>query len=208
MVSHKYKCIFVHIPKAGGTSIEQLIWPSLNDRSEATLWMGFIDKYNNKYQTGGLQHLFATQIRQELGEVVFSKYFKFTMVRNPWDKIVSQYVFMKKRKDLREFIGMETDDGFKTYLALIQKHTHVQWDSQYKFILDTNGEQLVDFIGRFENFNDEVYKVLDSINIKTKKIPHIKKSTRSNYRDYYDEESKEIVSHIYKKDIELLDYSF
>ena len=208
MVSHKHKCIFVHIPKVGGSSIEQLIWRSEKYRNESDLWMGFIDKYNNKYQTGGLQHLFASHIQQELGEDIFSEYFKFTMVRNPWDKAVSQFSFMKKRKDLREFIGMEADDSFKTYLALIQKKTHVQWDSQYKFILDTNGEQMVDFIGRFENFNDEVCKALDFINIKTKKIPHIKKSIRANYRDYYDEESMETVRNIYKEDIELLGYTF
>jgi hypothetical protein len=215
MVSHKYKCIFVHIPKAGGTSIEQLIWPSERDRTESNLWMGFVDKYNNKYQTGGLQHLFASQIQQELGADVFSEYFKFTMVRNPWDKIVSQFTYMNKRKDLREYIEMKEGDCFKTYLSLIQKKAHVQWEPQYKFFLDKNGDQIVDFIGRFENFNDEVHNILDSINVKTKffnittkKIPHSKKSIRSNYRDYYDEESREIVSHLYREDIEMLDYSF
>ena len=45
-------------------------------------------------------------------------------------------------------------------------------------------------------------------NVTIKKIPHFKKSTRSSYRDYYDEESREIVGELYKKDIELLDYTF
>ena len=62
MLSHKYKCIFVHIPKCGGSSIENILWPDKEDRKESNLWMGFISKYHNKYQTGGLQHLQARQI--------------------------------------------------------------------------------------------------------------------------------------------------
>lgn len=65
MISHTRRCIFVHIPKTGGTSVENLIWPM--PRTANDLWMGFRDNYHNKYQTGGLQHLLATQIRSEVG---------------------------------------------------------------------------------------------------------------------------------------------
>ena len=43
MISHKHKCIFVHIPKTGGSSMENLIWPKWN-RSESDLWLGFVEK--------------------------------------------------------------------------------------------------------------------------------------------------------------------
>lgn len=94
MVSHELRTIFIHIPKTGGSSIEQLIWPIQDGRTEVDLWMGFKDRYSNKYQTGGLQHLLALQVRQELGLEVFEQYFKFAVVRNPWDKAVSQYRYM------------------------------------------------------------------------------------------------------------------
>ncbi|MGK7962050.1 sulfotransferase family 2 domain-containing protein [Crocosphaera sp.] len=216
MISHKKSCIFIHIPKTGGTSIEKMIWPEKEDKTEANLWKGFIDGYHNKYQTGGLQHLLASQVKQEVGDDIFNQYFKFTIVRNPWDKVISQYSYMKKRKDLRNFIGMEKDDCLKTYLSLITKKNHVQWEHQHKFVLDESQNIIVDYIGKFEEFNKDVYTILDKINIRTKilgirvlKILHTNRSQeRLPYSEYYDSESREMVANIYRKDIELFDYSF
>jgi hypothetical protein len=112
-------------------------------------------------------------------------------------------------------MGIKQNAEFKTYLELIQKTIHVQWMPQYKFFLDDHGEQLVDYIGRLENFDDNVHDVLNKLDIregifnkKVREIPHSKKSARTHYRDYYDDESKELIEHIYSQDIELLGYSF
>ena len=67
MISHEKKCIFIHIPKCGGTSVEDVIWPKEQGRTEDDLWMGFVSRFENKYQTGGLQHLLACQVREEVG---------------------------------------------------------------------------------------------------------------------------------------------
>lgn len=215
MLSHKHKCIFVHIPKCGGTSIENLIWPEKSDRTTSNLWMGLERPNYNKYQTGGLQHLLASQIRQEVGDTTFNSYFKFAIVRNPWDKAVSQFEYMKKRKDLREFIGMSEDDTFKKYLYLIQDTVHVQWESQHKFLLDEAHNQIVDYIGRFETFENAVNAILDKLGfrrtlfgINVRKIPHSNKGQRASYKNYYDSESKKIIDKVYEYDIDLLKYSY
>ena len=66
----------------------------------------------------------------------------------------------------------------------------------------------VDFIGRFENLNDDYQKVLHNIGSDSLPLPHIHKSNRERYRNYYTEETKEIVGEFYKKDIEEFGYEF
>src|SRR5437764_1415016 len=95
VISDTYSCIFVHIPKCGGSSIETVLWPG--SRTVADLWMGFVDEFHNPHQTGGLQHLHAAQIRAEVGKQRFDAYLKFAFVRNPFDRIVSQFASMRER---------------------------------------------------------------------------------------------------------------
>ena len=208
MINHKHKFIFIHIPKTGGTSIEDTLF-SLKTRTKKNLWGGYD---SNKYQDGGLQHLMATHILNEVGEDIFSKYFKFSFVRNPWDKLVSQFFYCKyypPRKDLRKWLNINEKTSFVEYLSKIQTvQIHIQWDRQYKFLYDDNGKLLVDFIGRFENFQEDFNIVCDKIKIPRQKLPHTKKSKHKHYTEYYDDETREIVAEKYAKDIEYFGYKF
>lgn len=170
--------------------------------------MAFVDQYHNKYQTGGLQHLLARYIRQEVGSGTFDSYFKFAIVRNPWDRVISQYAFMSKRKDLCEFIGMNPGDSLHRYLQLIAKKQHVQWEQQVSFLRDVDGQLLVDFVGRFENFELSLREILGRIHIPVTTVPHDNKGKRGRYQEYYDSETREMVSSIYAADIEAFGYSF
>lgn len=208
MISHTYRCIFVHIPKTGGSSIEDLIWPPRYLRTTSDLWMGLIDGRRNKYQTGGLQHLQASQIKAEVGCDVFNRYFKFSIVRNPWDKVISQYVYMTQRKDLMNYIGMNPGDDLKSYLHLIARSPHVQWADQLGFLIDKDENLLVDYVGRFEDFEKSVHSVADSIGIQVSSIPHQKKGQRGRYQNYYDPESIETVRKMYQRDIEAFGYEY
>lgn len=167
--------------------------------------MGFVSEYHNKYQTGGMQHLLARHIRTEVGEAVFDAYFKFAFVRNPWDKAVSQYAYMKKRPDLRTFLGMEEDDSFKRYLELTKLRKHVQWEAQWMFLFDDDGKQLVDYIGRFEHLAEDAAKVFDILGIQAE-VPHLNVSGRSAMETYYDSESAAMVAEMYRADIDLFGY--
>ena len=205
MISHRYRCIFVHIPKCGGTSIEDVIWPG--QRSEADLWMGFTSRFENRYQTGGLQHLLARHIRDAVGSEVFDAYFRFTVVRNPYDRIVSQYASMRRRPDLREFIGMDEHAEFKRYLELIAKKTHVQWMPQTAFLQDEEGNQIVSEIGRFERLADYSRELFARLGIQTV-LPHANASSRQPLEAYYDDEARAMVASLYSGDLRALGYSF
>lgn len=138
MISQERECIFVHIPKCAGTSIESVIWPGPRDESQ--LWMGFVDSFHNDYQTGGLQHLKAHQVRHHVGAETFGRFFKFAFVRHPYDRALSQYGYMQRRPDLRRFLGMSDDATFSQYLDLIQQTVHVQWEPQHSFCFDPESQ--------------------------------------------------------------------
>lgn len=208
MISDKYQTIFIHIPKCGGTSIESLVWLE-SEKTEENLWMGFIDKYHNKYQAGGLQHLKAIQIRSHVGRDKFTRYFKFSIIRNPYARSVSQFLSMNSRQDLREYIGMERDDGFLTYLSKIQSRSHVQWEQQVSFLYDYKGKCLADLVVKLEEI-----EVLPSL-LQGKGqlplfdiVPKINANhTKYTFRDYICDKARQIIIDMYLEDFEAFDYA-
>lgn len=210
MICYQKECIFVHIPKTGGTSIENAIWgPDWSARTTEQLWMGAVRPGFNKYQSGGLQHLLATQVRQEVGAQVFDKFFKFSFVRNPWDKVVSQFCYVKTRKDLLRYMGMSRWTSFSRYLDLIQKTQHVQSYEQWRFLESPGGKRMVDFVGRFENLQGDFAQVAERLGLKSSVLPHAMKSkSRRPYESYYNAKTRDAVARIYQKDIEMFGYTF
>ena len=205
MISEELNCIFVHIPKTGGTSIENAIWgPDWSQRTEEQLWMGNVRPGFNKYQSGGLQHLLATQIRKEVGEQKFDSCFRFTFVRNPWDKAVSQYCYIKSRPMLLKHMGLSRWSSFGRYLKVIsQDHEkHVQSFEQCKFIFDDQGNRLVDYVGRFETLAQDFRVVADKIGLPNLKLPHdMKSARRQHYSKYYNAKRADVISKVYARDI-------
>lgn len=170
--------------------------------------MGFVDRHRNRYQTGGLQHLLARQIEQEVGAARFRSYFKFTVVRNPFDRAVSQFSYMRRRPDLRAFLGMEEDASFADYLGLIREKRHVQWEPQCSFLHGEDGTLLVDFVGRFESLDADMAEVFDRLNLRCDGLPHRNATERSGYRDYYSADSRLGVEEMYGDDLDRLGYAF
>ena len=136
MICKDRNIIFVHIPKCGGSSVEDVLWSDVGSRSPDQLWMGFVRPMFNKYQTGGLQHLTAHYIKQEVGDQFFNSSFKFAVVRNPIHSIVSQFKYIGQRPDLRAFIKLPEKYTFQDYLLCLDNNRHVQWMPQWEFVAD------------------------------------------------------------------------
>ena len=192
MISDKHKFIFIHITKTGGTSIQKL--------------------FQGKLKT----HKFAKNYKKLIGDEKWNNYFKFAFVRNPWDKMVSQYFFIQKKHKgnyeltFREFIlGFESFCQGNGFSQGNGEDISVEFNPvQLPWILDDDGNCLVDFIGKFENFQKDFDLVCDKIGVPQRQLPHKNKSKHKNYTEYYDEETRAIVAKQFAKDIEYFDYKF
>lgn len=174
MISHQHKCIFVHIPKNAGTSIVSVFLKllGLTRKKQSLLCLG-VNK-NPDVDTPDLTHPKANEyvrhqyIRQEL----FDKYFKFSFVRNPWDRMVSFYKFfnISRRCNFKTFVM----DRFWDDLMF----NHYFWVvvPQCNFICDEKGKLLVDYVGRYENLQEDFYEVCKNIGLPLLKLPVENKS--------------------------------
>jgi hypothetical protein len=217
MVSHHFKCIFVHVPKTAGQSIEQVFLDALGRTWEtrAPLLM----RYNPDPGLGPplLAHLKAQEyvLHGHVAPETFQEYFTFGFVRNPWDRMVSLY---------RQF-GYEGKYGFKNFLR--NTFTHDICRTKYWFICpqveylhDKRGDSLVDFIGRYENLEKDFKKICTALGLPEVQLPLVNDSqkrrnnkeansgSRVNWKLYYDNECIDFVAKFYKKDIECFNYVF
>ena len=218
MISNKHKYIFVHIPKCGGSSVELNLLSReniyINDFakdgfSKLTSWQK--EKYNLGLQDMGFasQHLKINQYEPQK----VKNYFTFSFVRNPWDRMVSEYFYIKKSRDAyceKEFF-LKTFPNFRSFV--INNGLQCAWPShrpeQIDFLLDPMTNQMVDFIGRLENFNRDFGYICQRIGFK--KFAPLKKrnpTCHKKYRHYYDIETKNIIGHKFRRDIEYFKYTF
>ena len=206
MISHKHKFIFVHIPKCGGTSI-------LNELNQ------FCDEKKQKVGHPRLRIINKNfYLYKPHGEEIYldqTKYKIFTLVRNPFDRVVSSFFYFKSgvskfpcdhefcnNQRLHEF---NFSDFVKHKLRKINYAHFCQIIGDY---IQPEDIDKIDFIGRFENFQDDFDIICDRIGIPRQQLPHKNKTKHKHYTEYYDEETREIVAEKYAKDIEYFGYKF
>ncbi len=193
-----YKCIFIHIPKTAGISLSKTLFGNL-----------------------GPGHISIKKYQIIYSKEEFLNYFKFTFVRNPWERVFSAYSFLKNggMNEIDEkwaAINLKAFDNFEEFIKIglfkrnIRRHLHFK--PQYKFLLTPyNKKILVDFIGFFENIENDFKYIKNKLSMDADVyLKHENKSgnRKHNYKDYYTNEMKDIVAHIYKKDIEIFGYNF
>jgi hypothetical protein len=212
-ISHKHNCIFIHIPKNGGTSIEATLGIDHDDyRAEnREIMHGWIHSEDLKvydFVSPALQHLSANDLRRILPDEIFNNYFKFAIIRNPWDRMLSQYLFDRvfkhptnEREASKDFSFDEFDEYIRALPAFLKQE-------QYKFITDDKGESLVDFVGRFEKLENDFQTICKEIGISENYLPHINTSKHAHYSAYYTEEIKQTVQQMFVRDLEMFGYQF
>lgn len=188
-----YKCVFVHIPKTAGISINMSLFGNLGGGHSST----------NEYKI-------------LLGIDNFNDYFKFAFVRNPYSRLLSAYYFLKRggfnHKDknwaeehLKEYNNFE--DFVLNWVNKDSIHSYVHFKPQYKYICNRQMEIEVDFIGRFENIKEDYQKICNRLEINRP----LKKLNSTEYgdhwKDFYNSETSKIVESVYWQDFQMFNYS-
>lgn len=199
MINYPKELIFIHIPKCGGTSVENSLFTE-SEKTERNLFTLKGHPKHDYYEQGGLQHLSAKKIKQIVSEDIYNKFYKFTLVRNPISRLISQYNYTNQFIEFYSYLNLKPNNfSFNEYLWAISHKYHVHWRPQHEFILDDNDELLVDNIFKIENLNDGELET--KLNIK---LPHHNKSYK--YIDSITDKDESIIKNIFSKDFELLGY--
>lgn len=225
MISHKYKCIFIHIPKCAGTSIESklghldghkgrsgqdhrsirmlekpILVPNTFLSNENIIELLRREKYY--YINNAKNHRNKYTVTREQ----YNSYFKFSIVRNPWDRAVSWYknvlndeIHLKNHKVTKEI-------SFKEFLLSFAGKGMLK--PQICWLKSFNGSIPLNYIGRFENLQEVFQEISERLKLNDSSFPHKLKGSGDDYRKYFDNETNDIITDIYKEDIDLFNYKF
>lgn len=184
----KLPFVFVHINKTAGTSIGNAI--------------GLTNK----------NHLTVKEIIARIGQERWDAAYKFTFVRNPWDKTVSLYEYRrKKNKTQIATLGINFEDWVIKTLGDEQDpyfHDNLKsFQPQVEWLRDPLGQISIDYIGKFESLNQDFEAIRKVIGVNTQ-LPHLNASSRAPYQSYYSEKTRDIVYRWFAEDIERFAYTF
>jgi hypothetical protein len=188
---NRCRCIFIHIPKTAGSSIVETLF------GESSRHIPYLE-----YERANPRK--------------FQRFFKFTFVRNPWDRLVSTYSFLRRggmnqqdRVWSERHLARYPDFGsfVRGWLNEENIWSWVHFIPQSHFILNEKGAVMVDYLGRFERIDEDFAYVAQRLGSDTQ----LRRTNESNHRQfaaYYDEDTREIVRRVYARDIEAFGYRF
>lgn len=222
MIDHKRKFIFLHIPKCAGTSIGNLIINEFKyNKKELPLFKDFNYFYYDSYRI----HY------DNLNKHILKNYFVFTIVRNPYNRFVSEYKY-NEELDIDDFdyycenfekiwdkkyhkIEKLNDVPNKNYIEIANNfYNNIHRISQTNFLNGSYTDYLdktkyINKIIKFENLSNEIKFIYSKLGIKNFKIEHHNSSNIKKFEHKkvnLSKKNKEIIYNIYKEDFSNFGY--
>lgn len=206
---------FIHIPKTAGVSILNATKKSIDSLGKnAGKWnlRGGANSYHSRASERSANRgegptlAFLQMLESKGCKVSYKteqvKEFKFSFVRNPWDRFVSAYVYLseKQNDEYQEYIK-----PFKSFKEFVINGSieglHFKTQSYW---LDTD----LDFIGRFENLQLDFNNLLDRLLLPSQLLDHKNRTEHKPYHEYYEQQTIDCVGQKYKEDIKRFGYKF
>ena len=217
MISSEKKFLFIHVPKTGGNSLQNILRNYSEDKimiyGEHQDGIERFEVRNDKYDV--TKHSSLQHYKDILEPNFYEKLFKFATIRNPYDRMISWYFsphrgvtewvredFIKLVEEVptvREYIGLST--------SLSQQKAFNFLGFSFTFN-KPKLDQDINFLIRFEFLEKDFRKVCQMIDIPYEPLPIRNKSERKPYITYFDRELKEIVEEKFAEEIEFGDYEF
>ncbi len=204
IVSHRYRFIFFAQPRTGTHAIRAALQAHLG-----------ADDWQQEALTGNLRlpilelarighgHISLQQVTAWLPSEIWSEYFKFSMVRNPYERYVSACTFLNRRNP--GYAGAETA-FMKTALTRHRFRQRALIRPQVTLLANGDGVVGMDFVGRYERLQLSFDQVCERIGIPPSALSRLNASHHDDYRRYYDAALLEQVNAFYRADFEQFDY--
>jgi len=206
--------IFVHVPKAAGTSINAALslhdafFPVRQAKSEAR--RAYAEKIGLPPATAELgEHATARHFIAALGRETYDSYFSFAFVRNPWDVAVSWFHYRLINPAVN---GHAEAQAAGTFAAYVTRHLTqpdaARWVGlQHPFVVDEAGALAVSFIGRYESLTTDYAAAVGRLQIPTLELDHFNQSYHAPWPSLYTRETFKIVHALVARDATLFGYA-
>jgi hypothetical protein len=201
VLCHEKKCIFIHIPKTAGTSIEQYIC----EKGKIQLFYRGVSSDNRS-----MHHYTALELIEKIPNY-FNKYYKFSIVRNPYDRLLSEYYWTPIINVGYKY--KKSKDDFLKYVVHVIKHAKYfnniyndHFLSQYLFVTNNKKQLLVNHLFKYEELDHVTQFLKKKLNIKVD-FPYLNKINDNIEKEYWNDAQKEIIYELYKNDFIFFGYS-
>jgi len=215
LLSFQKKFLFIHFPKTGGNSIQEVLKDFSEDEiiTPAAHQDGIerFEVYNKKHQLN--KHAALDDYKSALDRKTYRSLFKFSVIRNPWDRMISYY-FSPHRGvtewDRGQFLELVQNlPPCRKYIcetSIAEKVAkRVGFDS---FIPRKKLDSDLDYLIRFEHLEDDFKIVCRKIGIPCSPLAQRNRSGRRHYSEYYDDELREGVQRRFSDEIRFGGYTF